>query len=89
MNRTKLPIRKRLENVPQFSGSVDAAVAEVGATNRLGSKRRAGELAVANTKLSKQVGEMEVERGYRTNSKLKSIREHSGKFSTRYTVVVM
>ncbi|KAL8088233.1 hypothetical protein AgCh_038132 [Apium graveolens] len=25
---TKLPIRKRLENVPQFSGSVDAAVAE-------------------------------------------------------------
>ncbi|KAL8109085.1 hypothetical protein AgCh_025252 [Apium graveolens] len=28
MNRTKLPIRKRLENVPQFSGSVDAAVAE-------------------------------------------------------------
>ena len=36
MNMTKLPIRKRLENVPQFSGSVDAAVAEVGATNRLG-----------------------------------------------------
>ena len=36
MNRTKLPIRKRLVNVPQFSGSVDAAVAEVGATNRLG-----------------------------------------------------
>ncbi|KAL8156357.1 hypothetical protein AgCh_001451 [Apium graveolens] len=36
MNKTKLPIRKRLENVPQFSGSVDAAVAEVGATNRLG-----------------------------------------------------
>ncbi|KAL8105374.1 hypothetical protein AgCh_029245 [Apium graveolens] len=35
MNRTKLPIYKRLENVPQFSGSVDAAVAEVGATNRL------------------------------------------------------
>ncbi|KAL8147280.1 hypothetical protein AgCh_004848 [Apium graveolens] len=35
MNRTKLPIRKRLENVPQSSGSVDAAVAEVGATNRL------------------------------------------------------
>ncbi|KAL8154886.1 hypothetical protein AgCh_000295 [Apium graveolens] len=35
MNRTKLPICKRLENVPQFSGSVDAAVAEVGATNRL------------------------------------------------------
>ncbi|KAL8156015.1 hypothetical protein AgCh_001181 [Apium graveolens] len=29
MNRTKLPIRKRLENVPQFSGSDDAAVAEV------------------------------------------------------------
>ncbi|KAL8091410.1 hypothetical protein AgCh_033864 [Apium graveolens] len=28
MNKTKLPIRKRLENVPQFSGSVDAAVAE-------------------------------------------------------------
>ncbi|KAL8100545.1 hypothetical protein AgCh_032705 [Apium graveolens] len=28
MNRTELPIRKRLENVPQFSGSVDAAVAE-------------------------------------------------------------
>ncbi|KAL8125907.1 hypothetical protein AgCh_013274 [Apium graveolens] len=35
MNRTKLLIRKRLENVPQPSGSVDAAVAEVGATNRL------------------------------------------------------
>ncbi|KAL8088745.1 hypothetical protein AgCh_038507 [Apium graveolens] len=35
MNRTKLPIRKRLENVPQSSESVDAAVAEVGATNRL------------------------------------------------------
>ncbi|KAL8113422.1 hypothetical protein AgCh_020653 [Apium graveolens] len=35
MNRTKLPIRKRLENVLQFSGSVDTAVAEVGATNRL------------------------------------------------------
>ncbi|KAL8089091.1 hypothetical protein AgCh_038746 [Apium graveolens] len=29
MNRTKLPIRKRLENVPQFSGSVDATVAEI------------------------------------------------------------
>ncbi|KAL8115573.1 hypothetical protein AgCh_022177 [Apium graveolens] len=29
MNRTKLPIRKCLENVPQSSGSVDAAVAEV------------------------------------------------------------
>ncbi|KAL8121400.1 hypothetical protein AgCh_018219 [Apium graveolens] len=28
MNMTKLPIRKRLGNVPQFSGSVDAAVAE-------------------------------------------------------------
>ncbi|KAL8089189.1 hypothetical protein AgCh_038826 [Apium graveolens] len=28
MNKTKLPIRKRLGNVPQFSGSVDAAVAE-------------------------------------------------------------
>ncbi|KAL8155484.1 hypothetical protein AgCh_000754 [Apium graveolens] len=28
MNRTKLPIRKRLEIVRQFSGSVDAAVAE-------------------------------------------------------------
>ncbi|KAL8124026.1 hypothetical protein AgCh_011871 [Apium graveolens] len=37
MNKTKLPIRKRLGNVPQFSGSVDAAVAEVGATNRLGA----------------------------------------------------
>ncbi|KAL8124545.1 hypothetical protein AgCh_012263 [Apium graveolens] len=36
MNRTKLPIRKRLENVLQSSGSVDAAVAEVGTTNRLG-----------------------------------------------------
>ncbi|KAL8127364.1 hypothetical protein AgCh_014327 [Apium graveolens] len=36
MNKTKLPIRKRLGNVPQFSGSVDAAVAEVGATIRLG-----------------------------------------------------
>ncbi|KAL8133861.1 hypothetical protein AgCh_009068 [Apium graveolens] len=29
MNRTKLPIRKRLENVPQSSESVDAAVAEI------------------------------------------------------------
>ncbi|KAL8108720.1 hypothetical protein AgCh_024984 [Apium graveolens] len=28
MNRTKLPIRKRLENVPQFHVGVDAAVAE-------------------------------------------------------------
>ncbi|KAL8108571.1 hypothetical protein AgCh_024880 [Apium graveolens] len=28
MNRTKLPIRKRLGDVPQFSRSVDAAVAE-------------------------------------------------------------
>ena len=36
MNMTKLPIRKRLENVLQSSESVDAAVAEVGATNRLG-----------------------------------------------------
>ncbi|KAL8104582.1 hypothetical protein AgCh_028700 [Apium graveolens] len=34
MNRTKLPICKRLGNVPQFSGSVDVAVAEgSGATN--------------------------------------------------------
>ncbi|KAL8088285.1 hypothetical protein AgCh_038168 [Apium graveolens] len=32
---TKLPIRKRIGNVPQFSGSVGAAVAEVEATNRL------------------------------------------------------
>ncbi|KAL8119828.1 hypothetical protein AgCh_017084 [Apium graveolens] len=29
MNKTKLPIRKRLENVPQFSGSVDAVVTEM------------------------------------------------------------
>ncbi|KAL8113859.1 hypothetical protein AgCh_020953 [Apium graveolens] len=36
MNRTKLPIRERIGNVPQFSIGVDAAVAEVGATNRLG-----------------------------------------------------
>ena len=36
MNRTKRPIRKRLGNIPQFSGGVDAAVAEVGITNRLG-----------------------------------------------------
>ena len=36
MNLTKLPIRKRLGNVPQFFGSVDAVVAEVGTTNRLG-----------------------------------------------------
>ncbi|KAL8104336.1 hypothetical protein AgCh_028519 [Apium graveolens] len=36
MNRTKLPIRKRLENVLPSSGSVDAAVAEVETTNRLG-----------------------------------------------------
>ncbi|KAL8147727.1 hypothetical protein AgCh_005159 [Apium graveolens] len=28
-------------------------------------------------------------KGYRTHSKLKSTPEHSGKFSTRYTVVVM
>ncbi|KAL8135275.1 hypothetical protein AgCh_010075 [Apium graveolens] len=28
MNRTKLPIRKRIGNVPQLSGSVEAAVAE-------------------------------------------------------------
>ncbi|KAL8087949.1 hypothetical protein AgCh_037914 [Apium graveolens] len=36
MNRTKLPIRKRLGDVPQFSRSTDAAIAEVGTTNRLG-----------------------------------------------------
>ncbi|KAL8103731.1 hypothetical protein AgCh_028074 [Apium graveolens] len=29
MNRTKLPIRKRLGDVPQFSRSIDAAVAEI------------------------------------------------------------
>ncbi|KAL8091493.1 hypothetical protein AgCh_033926 [Apium graveolens] len=29
MNRTKLPIRKRIGNVPQFPGSVDAAVVEI------------------------------------------------------------
>ncbi|KAL8109008.1 hypothetical protein AgCh_025197 [Apium graveolens] len=29
MNRTKLPIHKRLGDVPQFSRSIDAAVAEV------------------------------------------------------------
>ncbi|KAL8115624.1 hypothetical protein AgCh_022214 [Apium graveolens] len=28
MNRTKLPIRKRLGDVPQFTRSIDAAVAE-------------------------------------------------------------
>ncbi|KAL8092673.1 hypothetical protein AgCh_034792 [Apium graveolens] len=35
MNRTKLPIRKRLENVLQSSGSVDAAVAEVAAEGNI------------------------------------------------------
>ncbi|KAL8119456.1 hypothetical protein AgCh_016830 [Apium graveolens] len=36
MNRTKLPIRKRIGNIPQFPVGVDAAVDEVGTTNRLG-----------------------------------------------------
>ena len=36
MNRTKLPIRKQLGNVPQFPVGVDAVTAEVGSTNRLG-----------------------------------------------------
>ena len=36
MNRTKLPIRERIGNVPQFPVGIDAAVAEVGTTNRLG-----------------------------------------------------
>ncbi|KAL8147245.1 hypothetical protein AgCh_004826 [Apium graveolens] len=36
MNRTKLPIRKRLGNVLQFPIGVDAIIAEVGSTNRLG-----------------------------------------------------
>ncbi|KAL8133418.1 hypothetical protein AgCh_008763 [Apium graveolens] len=36
MNRTKLPIRKRLGNVPQFPIGVDVVVAEVATTNRLG-----------------------------------------------------
>ena len=36
MNRTKLPIRERIGNVPQFPIGVDIAVAEVGTTNRLG-----------------------------------------------------
>ena len=33
---TKLPIRERIGNVPQFPIGVDVAVAEVGTTNRLG-----------------------------------------------------
>ena len=36
MNMTKLPIRKQIGNVPQFPVGVDAVVAEVGTTNRLG-----------------------------------------------------
>ena len=36
MNRTKLLIRERIGNIPQFSVGVDAVVAEVGTTNRLG-----------------------------------------------------
>ena len=36
LNRTKLPIRERIGNVPQFPIGVDVAVAEVGTTNRLG-----------------------------------------------------
>ncbi|KAL8121317.1 hypothetical protein AgCh_018158 [Apium graveolens] len=35
MNKTKLPIRKWIGNVPQFPVGVDAVVAEVGTTNRL------------------------------------------------------
>ncbi|KAL8115234.1 hypothetical protein AgCh_021897 [Apium graveolens] len=35
MNRTKLPIRRRIGNIPQFPVGVDVAVAEVGTTNRL------------------------------------------------------
>ncbi|KAL8103169.1 hypothetical protein AgCh_027636 [Apium graveolens] len=36
MNRIKLPIHERLGNVPQFPVGVDAVVAEVGTTSRLG-----------------------------------------------------
>ena len=36
MNKTKLPIRERIGNVPQFPIGVDVAVAQVGTTNRLG-----------------------------------------------------
>ena len=36
MNRTKLPIRERIGNIPQFPIGVDVAVAEVGTTNRIG-----------------------------------------------------
>ncbi|KAL8135400.1 hypothetical protein AgCh_010155 [Apium graveolens] len=38
LNKTKLPIRERIGNVPQFPVGVDAAVAEVGTTNRLEGK---------------------------------------------------
>ena len=36
MNMIKLPIRERLGNIPQFPVGVDAIVAEVGTTSRLG-----------------------------------------------------
>ena len=36
MNRIKLPIRERIGNVLQFPVGVDAVVAEVGSTHRLG-----------------------------------------------------
>ncbi|KAL8099343.1 hypothetical protein AgCh_031845 [Apium graveolens] len=36
MNKTKLPIRERIGNVPQFPVGVDVAVAEVVTINRLG-----------------------------------------------------
>ncbi|KAL8115958.1 hypothetical protein AgCh_022454 [Apium graveolens] len=39
MNKTKLSIRKRIGNVPQFPVGVDATIAEVETTNRLGALR--------------------------------------------------
>ncbi|KAL8091596.1 hypothetical protein AgCh_034011 [Apium graveolens] len=40
MNRTKLPIRKRLGDVPQFSRSTDAAIAEMPKRFLCGSQGR-------------------------------------------------
>ena len=36
MDRTKLPVRDRVRNTPQFPAEVVTAIVEVGATNRLG-----------------------------------------------------
>ncbi|KAL8110753.1 hypothetical protein AgCh_026481 [Apium graveolens] len=60
MNRTKLPIHERIGNVPQFPVGVDAAVAEVGATNRL-------ELKLKKNKIMKDIEIIRIMRRYIDN----------------------